>query len=148
MSFIDKIFSKKTEECPRCLGKGKIDESDIKRLQREFSWLPGKCAYCEGMGKVSQKMIDAVKADARYLSLGTTREERKRLFNGEPDAMQRARDFDLVFDRFCEQARYLHYNGGMSIEQIVEFYMISEPERQDRQKLSGLIGYVIEKSKN
>jgi serine/threonine protein kinase len=53
--------------CPRCLGKGVVDENDIKRLQREFQWHPGNCAYCDGVGKVTQEKSVSVPADLQML---------------------------------------------------------------------------------
>lgn len=47
-------------QCPRCLGKGHVDENDIKRLQRELTWLPGTCAYCDGKRKVNRKILSRV----------------------------------------------------------------------------------------
>ena len=42
----------KKEDCPRCLGKGFVNESDIKRLKRYIEWTAGLCGYCGGLGKV------------------------------------------------------------------------------------------------
>jgi len=39
-------------ECPRCLGKKKVDWEDILRLNMKGLWTPGKCNYCGGKGKV------------------------------------------------------------------------------------------------
>jgi serine/threonine protein kinase len=44
--------------CPRCIGKGHVDLSDIKRLNMELFWAPGACAYCEGKGKVSSERLN------------------------------------------------------------------------------------------
>lgn len=47
-------------ECPRCLGKGHVDDSDIKRLDRENEWIPGPCAYCEEKGSVNESKPDSI----------------------------------------------------------------------------------------
>ncbi len=36
-----------SSECPRCLGKKHIDESDIARLRKQGDWTPGPCKYCK-----------------------------------------------------------------------------------------------------
>ena len=38
--------------CPRCVGKGFVDKSDINRLGMEGGWSQGYCRYCDGKGKV------------------------------------------------------------------------------------------------
>lgn len=50
--------------CPRCVGKGFVDESDIKRLGREGRWTSSKCGFCNGTGYVERK-------DNRNPQLGT-----------------------------------------------------------------------------
>ena len=39
-------------KCPRCLGKGFVDNIDIKRLGMEAKWAPGHCRYCDSSGVV------------------------------------------------------------------------------------------------
>jgi RecJ-like exonuclease len=51
--------------CPRCVGKGFVDESDIKRLGTERKWNSGKCGFCKGTGYVDR-------SDTREPTLGTT----------------------------------------------------------------------------
>ena len=55
-------------ECPRCLGKKHVDNSDIKRLNRENEWLPGPCAYCKETGTVDSSMLEEVTADKADLT--------------------------------------------------------------------------------
>ena len=42
-------------ECPRCLGKGHVDQADILRLGMETAWAPGPCLYCRRRGNVSEQ---------------------------------------------------------------------------------------------
>ena len=51
--------------CPRCVGKGFVDENDIKRLKSFYNWYPGVCGFCKGTGYVDR-------SDTRDPSLGTT----------------------------------------------------------------------------
>lgn len=44
--------------CPRCLGNGYVDQSDIQRLSKEDFWLPGDCQYCEGVGKINPEKLN------------------------------------------------------------------------------------------
>jgi hypothetical protein len=43
--------------CPRCLGKGFVDDDDIKRLNHVGEWLEGTCAYCDGIGIVDKEKL-------------------------------------------------------------------------------------------
>jgi DnaJ-class molecular chaperone len=40
--------------CPRCVGKGFVDDNDIKRLGKERTWSPGVCGFCKGTGYVER----------------------------------------------------------------------------------------------
>ena len=50
----------KNIECPRCLGKGQVEFSDIERLGREAEWIPGPCAYCHEKGFVDETKPERV----------------------------------------------------------------------------------------
>jgi hypothetical protein len=52
-----------TIECPRCLGKKHVDESDIERLNRQSDWIPGPCAYCDEKGFVDSNKPENVPVD-------------------------------------------------------------------------------------
>jgi hypothetical protein len=65
--------------CPRCLGKGHVDYSDIARLNRTEHWGPGgPCAYCEGTGKVDSELLTRVDPDDAHLTLELSPEQRER----------------------------------------------------------------------
>ena len=51
--------------CPRCVGKGYVDENDIKRLKSFYNWHSGVCGFCKGTGYVER-------SDTRDTSIGTT----------------------------------------------------------------------------
>ncbi len=50
--------------CPRCVGKGFVDENDIKRLKSGYNWTSGVCGFCKGTGYVDR-------SDTRDPRLGT-----------------------------------------------------------------------------
>src|SRR5277367_3216758 len=92
MNFIKRLFNrlpKATVECPRCLGKGNVDQDDIKRLGQELRWKPGKCAYCKGAGRADVNLIGRVAPDEAYLTVSLPTGERELLFAGDPGAIQR-----------------------------------------------------------
>lgn len=68
MNFFSRLFKKvKTPAqltCPRCLGKGHVDNADIIRLQQQGKWRTGACAYCNGSGNVDKEMLVKILADA------------------------------------------------------------------------------------
>ena len=151
MSFIKKIFGINKEECPRCLGKGDVNWNDIKRLDKELKWIPGKCAYCDGTGKVSSKMIAKVKADNTYLTTDIPKEERKRLFNGDTYSIERAKEYDAQINNFIKQIEYLGLVGNMTADRIADFYLIPKPKPEEttyeRKELIEYIKKIIEKQK-
>ena len=59
--------------CPRCLGKGNVDEEDIYRLEQKDFWLPGECKYCEGVGKINIKRLNLNKKLWRIPQQGMVR---------------------------------------------------------------------------
>jgi excinuclease UvrABC ATPase subunit len=147
MDLLNKLFNRKNIECPRCLGKGEVDWTDIKRLNKELQWLPGKCAYCNGLGKVTEKMVSKIAADNTYLSTSISQDERKRLFNSNQGALQRANDFDYQINTFIQQIEYLHFIGNLDSKTIFHFYCIprleSEMSIEEKQELLEYIETVI-----
>lgn len=51
--------------CPRCVGKGFVDDYDVKRLGNEHKWHSGACGFCKGTGYVERR-------DTRDPRLGET----------------------------------------------------------------------------
>ena len=84
------LFQKPTEKCPRCLGKGFVDNSDIERLNKELEWGIGKCVYCFGKGKVNKQTISNIPVDLSYLTLERSKIERWKLIFGSKNAKKRA----------------------------------------------------------
>lgn len=130
MNLFDSIFrkDKSLKECPRCLGKGHVDWNDIKRLNQELKWVPGTCAYCNGVGNIDRKVEDNVPVDASYLILNLPDDERKRIINGYPDALERGKQHEDQVDNFINQISYLHFEGGLTPLQIATFFLIGSED--------------------
>lgn len=120
MNFIKRLFSNEMVECPRCLGKGHVDENDIKRLGKVLFWSVGKCAYCKGGGKVSAKLISTVSADLAYLTTDLPETESKKLFDGEPGAFHRARIHEERINELVRKIEHLYYLENLEFDQITE----------------------------
>lgn len=151
MNFISKLFKKQKIDCPRCLGKGEVDWDDIKRLEKELKWIPGKCAYCNGLGKVSTEMASRVSVDNTYLTTNISQEERKRLINRDDQATQRANLFETQVNDFILQIEYLHFIGNLEPPKIADFYLIPKTESEvsftERKELLEYVERVIENKK-
>jgi hypothetical protein len=128
MGFLSNLFSTPKINCPRCLGKGHVDNDDIKRLKRDLHWIPGDCAYCDGMGKVSSKMAAKVKTDSSYLNTGIPLEERKRFVAGDEGALNRAKQYEQNYNHFFKQVRFLHFVGNLDPLKITDFFLLTPDE--------------------
>lgn len=131
MSFLKNLFSSSNKsdkvECPRCLGKGYVDQADIIRLKRELKWLPGSCAFCNGTGKVPPGRTELVPADTTYLSSNLTGREQRKLFNGDAAALERARQYDAETDKLIAEIRKLYFEEQMQVPVIANFYFDKYP---------------------
>lgn len=147
MTLINKLLSSSQVDCPRCLGKGEVDQDDLKRLNRTLTWLTGPCAYCNGKGKVSGKMPSQVSPDNMYLTLELSQAERKRLINKDEGALRRAKVFEADMLNFIKEIEFLHFRGHMDAPTIAEFCAISEFEEEafpeEKQELLDYIKKVI-----
>jgi hypothetical protein len=154
MSLLKKVFgsSQSFKECPRCLGKGHVDWDDIKRLNQELKWRPGTCAYCNGIGKVDRKIEDNVPVDASYLVNNLPEDERKRIINGHPDALEWGKQFEEQVDRFINQICYLHFETGLNSSQIAKFFLIGKEDSGsyeiEKQDFVDYVERVIQKKRN
>ncbi|MBV8255532.1 MAG: hypothetical protein JO154_23245 [Chitinophaga sp.] len=129
MNFIKRLFQQPQDyiQCPRCLGKGHVDEDDITRLGNELYWLPGKCAYCNSKGKVDPKIVESVAPNEVFLSTDRTQIERLRIIDRDPAILQEKRIFDERREQFIQQIIELHFSELMSPEQITNLYMEAGP---------------------
>ena len=109
MNFIRRIFRSNMVDCPRCLGKGKVDIDDIKRLKKELYWTPGKCAYCNGTGKATPDRIEKLSADCEYLTTDLPSWERRKIVNGDSGALERAKEFKEAIKDIIREIEHLYY---------------------------------------
>jgi hypothetical protein len=56
------------KNCPRCNGKGVIDQEDIQKWDKSGIWETGICNYCNGEKLVSIALINNVKTDDDYIN--------------------------------------------------------------------------------
>lgn len=130
-------------DCPRCLGKGNVDFEDIKRLQKELFWAPGKCAYCNGIGKVPPDRIKKISADFEYLTTDLPSLERHKVINGDENALNRASEFREIITNFIKEIEHLYYIENKEPSEIADYifekqgqHIYSESEKKE------LIDYV------
>ena len=138
MKFINRIFRSNMVDCPRCLGKGKVDLEDIKRLKKELFWAPGKCAYCNGIGKVPPDRIEKLSADFEYLTTDLPSWERHKVISGDSDALNRAREYKEVIQKIIEEIEHLYYIENKEPGEIADYFfqkqgqlVYSTSEKQD-----------------
>lgn len=120
MSLINRIFRRNMVDCPRCLGKGKVDLGDIKRLKKELFWGPGKCAYCNGIGKVPPDRPEKVNTDFEYLTTALPSWERHKVINGDKDALKRAEEFKELIKNIIQEIEHLYYIENKESGEIAE----------------------------
>lgn len=128
MNVFGNLFKNNKVECPRCLGKGEVDEADIKRLKMELKWIPGSCAYCQGKGNVSEKMISDIDVNSNYLTANISERERKRIINKDEGALKRAEHRDFRIDRQIKAILYLYQIGKLSPQKILDFFFLDVEE--------------------
>lgn len=121
MNFFNRIFRSNMVECPRCLGKGKVDMDDIKRLKKEIFWLPGKCAYCNGIGKVPPNRIENVRVDLEYLTTGLPSWERHRVLTKDSYALQRADEHKKFYEKIAADIVHMYFVENKETDQIVDY---------------------------
>lgn len=125
-------------DCPRCLGKGKVDLDDIKRLKKELFWRPGKCAYCNGVGKVPPDRIEKLSADFEYLTTDLPSWERYKVINGDGEALQRASEYKELVQKIIQEIEHLYYIENKEPNEIADHLfhqqdrnVYSEPGKQE-----------------
>lgn len=146
MNFFKQLFrnSKATAQCPRCLGKGHVDEYDIKRLGRDLEWLPGKCAYCKGSGMVEPDMIAKVAVDEAHLTNDLSGTERRQLIERDPATLERLALRRSNLAGLLQQIRDLHFDKQLNEEQIADLFFEISPEPGSRmdKKRKEMIEYI------
>ena len=149
MSILENLFKSNKVECPRCLGKGKVDIEDIKRLKMKLKWIPGPCAYCAETGKVSSKLESKIPVNMAYLTKDISTEERNMVLKGDSDALSRAEWYDSELNDFITEVDFLYFKGNLNSELITDFFLIGRAtDETDRAELLDYITQIIsEKTK-
>lgn len=94
MNFLNRLLKKLNKPveltCPRCLGKGHVDNGDIIRLNMQGAWEAGTCAYCNGSGNIDETFLSKVPVNATQLTSDLSASEREALINNynSPDTDQ------------------------------------------------------------
>jgi hypothetical protein len=130
-------------DCPRCLGKGKVDMEDIKRLKKELFWGPGKCAYCNGTGKVSPDIIEKVRVDFEYLSDSLSLWEREKVITGDEDMLKRASEYKKRVQKIIDEIEYLYYIENKEPSEIADYFFYKNRFASDKQQIIDYIEKVI-----
>jgi hypothetical protein len=121
MSLFESLFPKKEKiECPRCLGKGFVDQNDIIRLKKLLYWAPGKCAYCKGKGKINPKLLEKIRVDLEYLTIDKPQSEFKNLIKGDLDSWSRANAFKDDVQEVLIYLDYLYEIENLEISEIAK----------------------------
>ncbi len=143
MKFINRIFRRNMVDCPRCLGKGKVDLEDIKRLKKELFWAPGKCAYCNGTGKVPPSRIEKLSADFEYLTTDLPLWERDKIINGDSDALDRAGKYKETIHKFIEEIEHLYYIENKEPGEIADYLIQRRGQlAQSASEKQDLVNYI------
>lgn len=118
------FFDKKTTpvECPRCLGKGFVNEADIRRLKMELKWRPGSCAYCSGTGKVSEEQLEKIPVDLTYLCIDLPGKEALKILRGDKKALANARKFNENIESNIQLVKEMYFKEGWPAEKITKFF--------------------------
>jgi hypothetical protein len=150
MNLFNRLFGNQSlKQCPRCLGKGHVDWDDIKKLNQELKWIPATCAYCNGTEKVDTRVL--VPVDASYLVVNLPVHERKRILNGDPDALERAKLRHDKIDGFINQISYLHFETGLTPLQIAKFFLLGNEDfssyKSEESEFVDYVERVIKKKK-
>lgn len=133
--------------CPRCLGKGFVNESDILRLDRYVEWVAGLCGYCEGLGKINPEEFKTTEVNDIYLSSDLTREERKQYLNKNKNALERAAQYQIDLDITKSLVIKFHFKEKKTIEEILEIFQLpKEIGDSSRENFKAFISRVISKS--
>jgi hypothetical protein len=122
INYIKRFFARDKVSCPRCLGKGKVDLADIKRLKMELYWGEGKCAYCGGSGKVMSSTIETIRPDMAYLTTDIPNAERLRLLNGDENSLKKARNFEAESNGIIKEIEDLYFIGNLEPESIADSF--------------------------
>ncbi len=110
--------------------------NDIIRLGQELKWKPGDCAYCNGGGKVDSDIIGKVPVNEIYLATNLPPAERRKLFELDKKALDRAREFNIQVDAWVQRIRELHFEQELSADQITDWMIATYPQALNGKRIS------------
>jgi len=145
MRFFRNLFGKSKVVCPRCQGKGHVDEDDIIRLNKEIEWIPGSCAYCDGNGKVEPSMMQKVEVGATYLTVDLPKKERELFIKQDPAALTRAKIRKQSLDELINIIMYLFDEKRMNPNEIVEELYDPTIDEESKESFYNFILLVIDR---
>lgn len=135
----------KQETCPRCLGKGYVDDLDIKRLKRELEWVAGSCAYCKGVGLVSIQIINNIPVDEAYLTMNLDEESRIKFLNRNSSELRKAAQQKFVINKMSKRIIDLYKNERLSVLEITNILMQEYKfEENETKELEDWVNKVID----
>lgn len=142
------LFKKPTEKCPRCLGKGFVDNNDIERLDKKLVWNPGKCAYCNGLGKVHIETIAMIPANLSYLTVERPTIERWKILFGNKNAKKRAELYQENLTTFINHIAKQYFVGNLDFETIADLHFAKFEKNQvsskERKEFLEYVAMVVE----
>ncbi len=152
MSIFKFLFKKSDLECPRCLGKGFVDQEDIRRLNRQLKWVPAPCAYCNASGTTTPEMLANVPVDTSYLTIDLPESEIEKIKNADPETLEKGRLKELFLDNLIEYVEHHYQTQNMNAEGIAELYIKNEDETAlfavDKEDLKEYIEKIIKLKKS
>jgi hypothetical protein len=143
MNLFERIFRKPNLECPRCLGKGKVDWEDIRRLNKQLKWQPGKCAYCNGRGKVTSEIKNKISADNTYLTINLNIFEKNKLKNGDIETVKKAEMYEKFLNDLISYIEHKFLVEQLDVDSIADLYLSTELESKIFEiKKDDLVNYI------
>ncbi|WP_053002182.1 hypothetical protein [Kordia jejudonensis] len=107
-------------DCPRCLGKGFVNDADIKRLGRQLEWTSGLCGYCVGIGTVNAYMLKNKEVNDLYLTSDLPLVEREKYLSNDQEALDRAAIQEVNAKLMIGFIQNYYLNEKKSVDEIVE----------------------------
>ncbi|HEX8576005.1 MAG TPA: hypothetical protein VF677_06885 [Flavobacterium sp.] len=153
MNLLERIFRKPHLKWPRCLGKGKVDWEDIRRLNKQLKWQLDKCAYCNGHGKVTAETFSEISFDNTYLTIDLTTCEKNKLKNGDIETVEKAKMHEKFLNNLINYIEHKFLVEHLDVESIADLYLSTEHKSKIFSiKRNDLISYIkkvidIKKSK-
>lgn len=140
--------------CPRCMGKGNVDNDDINRLTMEHYWMPGECLYCDGVGLVNIKKIHLLNVfdssetpmDTKFKLFSNTSTNNNSINQYDSDGLKQG-EWTEYLNIECDKEvpssdanimRKINYQHGMPVDKVRDYYYPSRKLQSEFELISGL----------